>query len=39
MMGWCVSSTDCPYDFDNSGYVTIADLLIFLLNISLPCPN
>lgn len=39
IMGWCVSDTDCPYDFDNSGYVTIADLLIFLLNISQPCPN
>ena len=30
-MGWCVSSTDCPYDFDGSGYVTVADLLIFLI--------
>lgn len=39
IMGWCVSDTDCPYDFDNSGYVTIADLLIFLLSISQPCPN
>lgn len=38
-MGWCVSSTDCPYDFDGSGYVTVADLLIFLIAFNQPCPN
>lgn len=38
-MGWCVSSTDCPYDFDGSGYVTVADLLIFLIGFNQPCPN
>ena len=38
-MGWCVSSTECPYDFDGSGYVTVADLLIFLIAFNQPCPN
>jgi len=38
-MGWCVSSTDCPYDFDGSGYVTVADLLIFLIGFNQQCPD
>ena len=38
-MGWCVGATDCPYDFDGSGYVTVADLLIFLIAFNQPCPN
>ena len=38
-MGWCVSSTECPYDFDGSGYITVDDLLIFLIAFSQPCPN
>ena len=37
-MGWCVADSSCPYDFDNSGYVTIADLLIFLVNFNQTCP-
>ena len=35
----CVADSSCPYDFDNSGTVTIADLLIFLVNFNQTCPE
>ena len=38
-IGCYVSSTECPYDFDGSGYITVADLLFFLIAFSQPCPN
>lgn len=38
-MGWCVPQTDCPYDFDGNGYITIADLLIFLVSFNQACSD
>ncbi|MDA0913360.1 MAG: CRTAC1 family protein [Bacteroidetes bacterium] len=35
----CVTSDDCQFDFDGSGYITIADLLYFLVAFNQPCPN
>ena len=35
----CIADSSCPYDFDNSGTVTIADLLIFLVNFNQTCPE
>jgi len=38
-LGLCLPLETCPYDLDGSGYITIADLLIFLINFNQPCPN
>jgi hypothetical protein len=35
----CVADSSCPSDFDNSGTVTIDDLLIFLVNFNQTCPE
>lgn len=37
--GWCTPLLDCPYDFDGNGFITVGDLLIFLVSFSQVCPE